>query len=108
MSTPYPAIRVRSVEPNTSWPARAHDRFRNQREAGSIGRTLNHYKIVAEIGKGGMGQVYRAEDTRWPAPIRCTNGYDHSTAVLNSIASGARGLVRMITRRRRDLPVPCT
>ena len=29
-----------------------------------IGRTLAHYRITAAIGKGGMGEVYRATDTR--------------------------------------------
>jgi hypothetical protein len=58
--------------------------------AGLVGQTLDHYRLVEQLGQGGMATVYRAQDLR--------RGVDVAIKVLSPTITGEKRFVRRFRR----------
>src|SRR6516162_1164784 len=58
-----------------------------------IGRTLGHYRIVEQIGEGGMGKVFRARDDRLQRDV--------AVKIINPTAEGDPDRLRRFEQEAR-------
>src|SRR5829696_4464326 len=58
-----------------------------------VGRTISHYRIVAPLGAGGMGVVYRAEDIRLGRPVAIK-------FIADDLANDAQAVARLRAEAR--------
>ena len=71
-----------------------------------VGARLGHYKVIAKLGEGGMGETWEATDTNLNRVPRGGHRPTEGAAALGTTATGATHVLPLTPLASPDDPCP--